>query len=145
MAQMIPAENIQKLEFDVTTSEGPCHVTVITGSLPINMSVGSTPQNVKTLVDPTLQPGQFRKAAAVVSFTNLSTSIPGSGPPDPNIPGSGGFPGAFISWSIDDVEATLDDESSRIVLRMDIGGNSAGQTYSVIGRIGFQVTTLARV
>jgi hypothetical protein len=43
MAQMIPAENIQKLEFDVTTGEGPCHVTVITGSLPINVQIGSTP------------------------------------------------------------------------------------------------------
>ena len=88
MTQIIPAENIQKLEFDVTTAEGPCHVTVITGSLPINVQVGSTPQNVKTLVDPTLQLGQFRKAAAVVSFANLASSIPGSGPVDPNNPGS---------------------------------------------------------
>ena len=78
MAQMIPAENIQKLEFDVTTGEGPCHVTVITGSLPINVQIGSTAQSIKTLVDPTLAPGQFRKAAAVVSFTSLSTSIPPS-------------------------------------------------------------------
>jgi hypothetical protein len=145
MTQMIPAENIQKLEFDVTTADGPSHVTVITGSLPINMPVVSTPQNVKTLVDPTLQPGKFRKAAAVVSFANLQSSIPGSGPVDPNNPGSGGFPGAYVSWSIDDVEATFDDESSRIVLRMDIGGNSTGQSYSMVGRIGFQVTTLAIV
>jgi hypothetical protein len=145
MAIVISAENIQKLEFDVTTGEGPCHVTVITGSLPINLTIGATPQSVKTLVDPTLQPGQFRKAVAVVSFINISTSIPGQSPPDPNIPGSGGFPGAFVQWFIDDVEATLDDESSKIVLRMDIGGNNVGQTYSVIGRIGFQVTTLARV
>src|SRR5215470_13385812 len=127
MAQMIPAENIQKLEFDVTTGEGPCHVTVITGSLPINVQIGSTPQSIKTLVDPTLAPGQFRKAAAVVSFTSLSTSIPPSMGPDPANPGSGGFPGASINWFIDDVQATLDDESSRIVLQMDIGGNSGGQ------------------
>jgi hypothetical protein len=144
MTQTIPAENVQKLEFDVTTAEGPSRVTVITGSLPINVMVGSTPQSVKTLIDPTLQPGQFRKATAVVSFMNLTCSIPGSGPMDPNNPG-GGFPGASPGWSIDDVEATLDDESSRVVLRMDIGGVSGGQTYSMIGRIGFQVTTLARV
>ena len=145
MAQMISAENIQKLEFDVTTGEGPCHVTVITGSLPINLQMGSTPQSVKTLLDPTLQPGQFRKSVAVVSFTNLSFSIPGYGPPDPANPGSGGFPGASINWFIDDVQATLDDESSRIVLQMDIGGSNPGQSYSFIGRIGFQVTTLAKV
>jgi hypothetical protein len=143
MTQMISAENIQKLEFDVTTAEGPCRVTVITGSLPINVSVGPTPQSVKTLIDPTLQAGQFRKATAVVSFMNLTCTIPGSFP-DPNNPG-GGFPGASPGWSIDDVEATLDDESSRVVLRMDIGGGGGGQTYSMVGRIGFQVTTLARV
>src|SRR5262249_61272583 len=105
-------------------------------------------RSVKTLLDPTLQPGQFRKSVAVVSFTNLSFSIPGYGPPDPANPGSGGFPGASINWFIDDVQATLDDESSRIVLQMDIGGSNPGQigqTNSMIGRIGFQVTTLAKV
>src|SRR5262249_12479432 len=61
MAQMISAENIQKLEFDVTTGEGPCHVTVITGSLPLKVRIGSPPQISKRLLIQRLHRGNFGK------------------------------------------------------------------------------------
>ena len=71
MAQMISAENIQKLEFDVTTGEGPCHVTVITGSLPINVQIGSTPQVSKRLSIQRLHRGNFGKLRR--SFHSLAS------------------------------------------------------------------------
>ena len=34
MATAVTPTNIQKMEFDVTTADGPSHVTVVTGILP---------------------------------------------------------------------------------------------------------------
>jgi hypothetical protein len=69
MATLVTPTGLQKLEFDVTTAEGPSRVTIITGSVPIDCRATSTPgsdltqkESFKVLLDPTLDPGQFRKA-----------------------------------------------------------------------------------
>ena len=61
---------VQKMEIDVTTSEGPCRVTVVTGTLAAGLVANSGTQSVSltALVDPTLNPGQFRKATATAAL-----------------------------------------------------------------------------
>src|SRR5438034_1026250 len=70
--------NLQKMEFDVTTAEGPSRVTVVTGVIPggLEVSAGnnfSTQSiNLTALLDPTLTPGQFRKATATAALATTS-------------------------------------------------------------------------
>jgi hypothetical protein len=136
MATVTPT-NLQKMEFDVTTAEGPGRVTVVTGE--INAALGayandatfiSETLNLTALVDPTLSPGQFRKAtatAALASTTGYVIAIPSQS-----------------KFTVDEVQASLDDESGRIELRIDAtAGVSNGQTS--IQKITFQVTTLAKL
>jgi hypothetical protein len=41
MATLMTPEKLQKIEFDVTTAEGPSRVTTVTGAIPIFLSVFS--------------------------------------------------------------------------------------------------------
>jgi len=68
MAQTVQPTNLQKTEFDVTTAEGPSHVTIVTGILSgfLSATTQGTQQltqkeSFEALVDPQLAPGQFRK------------------------------------------------------------------------------------
>ena len=71
--QVVP-QKIQKVEFDVTTSEGPGRVTVVTGMLQVNLQATSqggeavTKQTYVALLDPLSAPGKFRKATATASL-----------------------------------------------------------------------------
>src|SRR5262249_14853110 len=126
------------MEFDVTTAEGPSRVTVVTGIIPAGPDVfvatgasSSASLSLTALVDPTLNPGQFRKATATAALATIVGAVNGSSTFN-------------FSFSIDNVEATLDDESGRVELRVDatVGSNSANV---LIQRIAFQVTTLAKL
>ena len=138
MAQIVDPTNLQKLEYDVTTAEGPSHVTIVTGLIPVNFSSGGGVGNVtgsfETLVDPTLAPGQFRKATAIASIAGWS-SYWSAAPPPPTQAGV----------SIQQVEATLDDESGKIQLRIDTSAWIAGSGNAGISMIAFQVTTLSKL
>jgi hypothetical protein len=66
MVTVMPT-NLQKIEFDVTTAEGPSRITIVSGTLPVSAGAFSSSTNfesqnfnVSALVDPTLPPGQFR-------------------------------------------------------------------------------------
>jgi hypothetical protein len=132
--------NLQKMEFDVTTAEGPSRVTVITGVIPEGPNVNN-PQSgsgfltqtltLTALVDPTLTPGQFRKATATAALAATFHQYNGVGGPG-------------WQFSIDNVEASLDDESGRIELRIEASVGTDGGNAS-IRRIAFQVTTLAKL
>jgi hypothetical protein len=37
MATLVTPTNTQKIEFDVTTTEGPSRVTIVTGAMPIDI------------------------------------------------------------------------------------------------------------
>jgi hypothetical protein len=68
--------NVQKIEFDVTTAEGPSRVTVVTGIIPTGPDVStgafsSASLSLTALVDPTLTPGQFRKATATAALATI--------------------------------------------------------------------------
>jgi hypothetical protein len=61
MAYLVVPQNIQKLEYDVTTAEGSGHVTVVTGMLPYglqaysnNATANSQSASLRALVDPKL-------------------------------------------------------------------------------------------
>ena len=86
--------------------------------------------SLTALLDPTLTPGQFRKATATAALATTSAHADALG--------------FNFQFSIDNVEATLDDESGRIEMRVDasvqVFNGSAG-----IQRIAFQVTTLAKL
>jgi hypothetical protein len=138
MVQVVPT-NLQKMEFDVTTTGAPTRVTVVTGIIPGNLSVfsqGNNPVNqsvsLTALVDPTVPPGQFRKATATAALAATSAT---QNPPSAPTQFSFGF-------SIDNVEATLDDETGRIELRIDATASIANGVAG-IGTIAFQVTTLS--
>ncbi len=140
MAQIVNATNLQKLEYDVTTAEGPSHITIVTGVMLVVLagSGGFVQQgSFETLLDPTLAPGQFRRATATVSITDW-TQQTAPGPPSPGP--------LETQLSIDQVEATLNDESGRIQLRVDASvrvGGSGGNAQ--INGIAFQVTTLSKL
>jgi len=77
--------NLQKMEFDVTTAEGPNRVTVVTGIIPDGPSITNTggflTQNLTltALVDPTLTSGQFRKATATAALATTFHQSSGVG------------------------------------------------------------------
>jgi hypothetical protein len=82
------------------------------------------------LVDPTLTAGQFRRATATAALATTSANTNAA-------PSS-------LQFSVDDVQASLDDESGRIELRVDAtAGVSNGS--AIIRGITFQVTTLAKI
>ena len=141
MAILLSPVNLQKVEFDATTAEGQCRVTIVTGSAWVQPSglranaptVNALQQRAsyKVLVDPTLAPGKFRKATATVSALGwaATTVMPGSS-----------------SFQIEDAEATLDDEAGQVQLIIDVlveasGTNNIAQWFGC----NFQVTTLAVV
>jgi len=137
MATLVTPTSLQKTEFDVTTAEGPSRVTVVTGIIPFGPGAVSSSNDVvsqslslSALVDPTLTPGQFRKATATAALAATRGAVDA-------------VPSSF-EYSIDDVEASLDDESGRIELRVDATARVAnGNVF--IQRITFQVTTLAKL
>jgi hypothetical protein len=140
MAVMVGATNVQMLEFDVTTAEGPGRVTVVTGMMPVIVQASSQTvstqdtarQSYKTLVAPKLLPGQFRKATATASLAFLQ-----------NAPGP---PPYVTSWQIEDAQATFDDETGLVQLIVDVMVYAAGAaTQAQVYAIMFQVTTLARL
>jgi hypothetical protein len=142
MATLMTPEKLQKIEFDVTTAEGPSRVTTVTGAIPIFLSVFSQGSFVtqkdsfKVLLDPTLTPGQFRKATAMASFAQFSSQE------QQPIAGTQNAMG----WQIDDAQATLDDETGKVQLVVDVAVTALGSSMSVIAQsLIFQVTTLAKV
>jgi hypothetical protein len=82
------------------------------------------------LVDPTLTPGQFRKATAIAALAATNANVSA-------LPSS-------VRCSIDNVEASLDDESGRIEIRVDgqVGVSNGSMTLQ---GLTFQVTTLAKL
>jgi hypothetical protein len=141
MVTVTPTE-VQKMEFDVTTAEGPSRVTVVTGMIPVELRATSNSNDLisqsvslTALVDPTLAPGQFRKATATAALAATQWVIAGvSLATAPN----------NIQFSIDDVEATFDDESGRTEVRIDVTAAAASGVAGV-SRVAFQVTTLAKL
>jgi len=142
MAILLSPTNLQKVEFDATTAEGPCHVTIVSGSVTINPNglrvdaVGSAyvqqRASYKVLVDPTLAPGKFRKATATVSVMGWAATAN-------TLPSSS-------SCQIEDAEATFDDEAGQVQLIIDALVQASG-TNNICQFFGcnFQVTTLAMV
>lgn len=135
MAYLIVAQNIQKLEYDVTTAEGSSRVTVVTGMLPQGLQAYSNnaatvtqSYSLRTLVDPKLSPGQFRKAAALAAITDVYF-------------GANATPASY-EFGVQEVEATFDDESGQIVLRVDVTVQAMNGSL-VANKLNFQVTTLS--
>jgi hypothetical protein len=129
--------NLQKIEFDITTAEGPSRVTIVSGALPVAGGAFSSSINVETqnfsvsaLVDPTLTPGQFRKATAIAALAAIAGS-------------SGALP-SQRQCSINNVEATLDGQNGRIEIRVD-GQVAVSNGDMSVQSLTFQVTTLAKL
>jgi hypothetical protein len=140
MPILVTPTNLQKVEFDVTTAEGPSRVTIVTGMMQANLqatgtgaSLISENQSFKALLDPTLPAGAFRKATSTVSLASLSH-------------GSTGSATQASQWTISDAQATFDDETGKTQLVVDVIVKASGQaTSSSTQHIMFQVTTLAMV
>ena len=80
MVTLVEPTNVHKIEFNVTTREGPSRVTIVTGTMPISLAAfgkpGKTTQSgtFKAVLDPALTPGQFRGATSTVSFGAIMSS-----------------------------------------------------------------------
>ena len=142
MATLVTPDRLQKLEFDVTTAEGPGRATTVTGAIPIFLGAFSQGSFVtqkdsfKVLLDPTLTPGQFRKATAMASFAQFSSQEQQATAGGQNAAG----------WQIDDAQATLDDETGKVQLVVDVAVTAFGSSMSVVAQsLMFQVTTLAKI
>jgi hypothetical protein len=88
MATRVIPINVEKLEFDVSSAREPLRATIVTGNLPSGLQVlSNSPSEVtqsislSALVDPTVLPGQFRKAAATAALASTgSTTNAGPAP-----------------------------------------------------------------
>jgi len=136
MAIPVTPTNVQKLEYNVTTPEGDARVTVVTGMLAYPLYTysggGIVTQNAsfRALVDPTTAPGQFRKAVATASLRQIGQT---NGP-------------TYAQWFINEVQATLDDETGSVQLVVDLSLSAdGGGVYVYLNSIDFQVTTLAMI
>jgi hypothetical protein len=140
MAVLLSPVNLQKVEFDATTAEGQCRVTIVTGSASVQPNglranaegPNYVQQRASYKIDPTLAPGKFRKATAMVStsgFAGTMNSLSGTS-----------------YFQIEDAEATLDDETGQVQLIIDVSVQASG-TNNIAQWFGcnFQVTTLAVV
>jgi hypothetical protein len=136
------ATNVQKIEFDVTTAEGASRVTIVTGTVAITQSkVDATPSwpttaeqtiTYKLFIDPTLAPGKFRKATAIVAASFVNSVMNRS-------------PGLW-GWSVQNAQATFDDKAGQVQLLVDVWVSTSGRSnITQIGSCNFQVTTLAVV
>ena len=73
MPTLMEPTNLQKIEFNVTTAEGPSRVTIVTGKMSFPISATSAgavitrTESLKALLDPTLTAGQFRRATATAA------------------------------------------------------------------------------
>ena len=137
MATLVTPTNVQKMEFDVTTAEGPSRVTVVTGRVLIQNGLrvqslgpltGQT-ASYKVLLDPTLAAGKATATVSVISWGATTNSLPG---------------GSLCT--IEDAQASFDDEAGRVQLIIDVqvqadGANNMTQFFGS----NFQVTTLAMV
>ena len=137
MTTLVTPTNLQKMEFNVTTAEGPSRVTIVTGTMPIGLGTIAPNQNLmsgsfKALLDPTLAPGQFRKATSIVSFASMNRLDNAPAPV-----GSG--------WVIEDAQATFDDEAGRVQLSVDVTVNASGSSSVQVNSVMFQVTTLSKI
>src|SRR6476620_4685735 len=142
MITLVAPTNVQKIEFNVTTTEGPSRVTIVTGTMPISLAAFGKPGNTtqrgsfKADIDPTLTPGQFRGATSTVSFGAIMSSA--------SLSSASRGVRVTEQWVLDDARATYDDESGRVQLVVDVtvratGPGTSTQTTSLM----FQVTTLA--
>jgi hypothetical protein len=138
MAVLMTPTNLQKMEFDVTTAEGPSRVTIVTGMIEPKLqatapsTVVQQKESYKALLDPTLPAGAFRKATATASLSSLSFNSIG--------PGTNS-----VAWRIDDAQATFDDETGKTQLVVDLSVALSGSTFGSAQAVMFQVTTLSRV
>jgi hypothetical protein len=135
MATLVTATNLQKIEFDVATPEGPSRVTIVTGVMPILLTAShNSIQNgsFKALVDPTLAPGKFRKATATVSLGAIILAP--------------GQTSATHDLRIGDAQASLDDEAGQVQLVVDVTVRATVMnSLTQVSSLNFQVTTLAVV
>jgi hypothetical protein len=139
MAEIVTPTNLQKMEFDVSTAEGPGRVTVVTGDMPVSLTStgGLVTRDFRAQVDPTLTAAQFRRATAILALSSSSVTAP---PPVT-------APPSLIGWNIGDVQANFDDEAGKVQIEFEVTANVEGPsgTYFHINTIAFQVTTLAMV
>jgi hypothetical protein len=142
MVTLVEPTNVQKIEFNVMTTEGPSRVTIVTGTMPISLAAfgkpGKTTQrgSFKAVLDHSLTPGQFRRATSTVSFGAIMSSA--------SLSSASGGVRITEQWVLDDARATFDDEAGRVQLVVDVtvratGPGTSTQTTSLM----FQVTTLA--
>jgi len=105
MVTLVEPTNVQKIEFNVTTTEGPSCVTIVTGTMPISLAtfgkLGTTTQrgSFKAVLDPALTPGQFRRATSTVSFGAIMSST--------SLTSASGGVKFTEQWVLDNAQATL--------------------------------------
>jgi len=145
MAVVANVVSQQSLQFDVPgiAPAGATRVFMTTGIAQFPLAVQSPGPNlasqstgVKLLVEPVIAPGQFRRATAVVALANLL-----------HLDGNAALgQGSQSQWQIDDVAASLDDESGKVELRFDVTVSALGtSTLTSLAAVTFQVTSIAAI
>jgi hypothetical protein len=132
--------NLQKVEFNVTTAEGPSRVTIITGKIfPDLVVVLGGPARInqiyKVLVEPALTVAKFRKAVATAALGGISRQ---------GILTASSVTTGRSVWIINDAQAFFDDDAGRIQLLIDVAV-IAEEEEATVTAITFQVTTLSKI
>ena len=78
MATLVIPSNLQKIEYNATTAEGPCRVTIVNGTMELDLqavspggAAATESGSFKALLDPSLTPGQFRRAIGTASLATI--------------------------------------------------------------------------
>jgi hypothetical protein len=114
----------------ITTGIATCNLVAI------NQNVGGVASvqqgSFTALIDPKFTVGQFRRALATGSLASINY-----GAQDP-------AQRVQVTWTINSVEADLNDESGQVELRFDVSVSAGGLgSFADLLQVAFQVTTLA--
>jgi hypothetical protein len=144
MAQLT-VESSQTVEMHGIDGPNGADRVFITNGIASLVGTTGSEQTYTGLIDPTLQPGQFRRAIAHAAWSAMEAivsyqSMPGMVNPDGTMNPGTVIPTGGGRWLITAAEADWDDESGRIELRVTATGT---QPQSLALQVAFQVMTFA--
>jgi hypothetical protein len=127
-------DDLQHMGVGVSGPDGATRMDITTGIARVNLYASSSAtvkENFTVHVEPSLGPGQFRRAIATAAVARV-----GVNDWDPST-------GDSMTWGVEDVQADFDDEAGKVELRFTVEVRTSGSGSTYLESVAFTVTTLA--
>lgn len=140
MPTQVNAQNLQTMQVGINGPDGANTLVITTGIANCSLQAGSSGAggtntqrgSYSLLLDPVLKQPQFRRSIATGGLANISLNHQDVAQ------------ASFVSWSVESLTASWDDDSGKIELRFDVSvGTGYGNSYAFVATVAFQVLTLA--